>query len=90
MSLIHAAAITAVAHSVDVPGLTDEAAKTLAPDVEYRLREIVQVLAPMNTEPEDLSTCAHICPFAGSAEVCQACQAYFVDSRRCQSSTAPP
>eukprot|EP00879_Flechtneria_rotunda_P027105 GHRR01028973.1.p2 GENE.GHRR01028973.1~~GHRR01028973.1.p2 ORF type:complete len:107 (+),score=22.88 GHRR01028973.1:149-469(+) len=42
MSIIHPNAIKAIAHSVDIPKLSDEAAKTLAPDVEYRLREVVQ------------------------------------------------
>ena len=35
--------IQAIAHSVDIPKLTPEAAKALAPDVEYRMREVVQV-----------------------------------------------
>lgn len=43
MSIIHPSAIKAIAHSVDIPRLSDEAAKVLAPDVEYRLREVVQV-----------------------------------------------
>jgi transcription initiation factor TFIID subunit 6 len=43
MSIIHPNAIKAIAHSIDIPKLSDEAAKTLAPDVEYRLREVVQV-----------------------------------------------
>eukprot|EP00775_Hariotina_reticulata_P010004 gene10004-10158_t len=42
MSIIHPSAIKAIAHSVDIPRLSDEAAKVLAPDVEYRLREVVQ------------------------------------------------
>jgi transcription initiation factor TFIID subunit 6 len=43
MSIIQPSSIQAIAHSVDIPKLSDEAAKTLAPDVEYRLREVVQV-----------------------------------------------
>lgn len=43
MSIIQPNSIKAIAHSVDIPRLSDEAAKTLAPDVEYRLREVVQV-----------------------------------------------
>jgi transcription initiation factor TFIID subunit 6 len=43
MSIIHPNTIKAIAQSVDIPKLSDEAAKTLAPDVEYRLREVVQV-----------------------------------------------
>ncbi|GFR44075.1 hypothetical protein Agub_g5235 [Astrephomene gubernaculifera] len=42
MNLIQPAAIKAIALSVDVTHLTDEAAKALAPDVEYRLREVIQ------------------------------------------------
>lgn len=37
------ATIKALAHSLDITNLSDEAAKHLAPDVEYRLREIIQV-----------------------------------------------
>ncbi|WIA30920.1 hypothetical protein OEZ86_000972 [Tetradesmus obliquus] len=42
MSIIHPNTIKAIAQSVDIPKLSDEAAQTLAPDVEYRLREVVQ------------------------------------------------
>mmetsp|Transcript_40187 Transcript_40187/g.89167 ORF Transcript_40187/g.89167 Transcript_40187/m.89167 type:complete len:753 (+) Transcript_40187:85-2343(+) len=42
MSFIQPATIQAIAHSIDIPKLSDEAAKALAPDVEYRLREILQ------------------------------------------------
>ncbi|GIL54913.1 hypothetical protein Vafri_10610, partial [Volvox africanus] len=42
MSFITPAAVKAIALSVDVTRLTEEAAKALAPDVEYRLREIIQ------------------------------------------------
>lgn len=35
--------VRAIALSVDVTYLTEEAAKALAPDVEYRLREVIQV-----------------------------------------------
>lgn len=44
MSFVTSAAIKAIALGVDVSYLTEEAAKSLAPDVEYRLREIIQVL----------------------------------------------
>jgi hypothetical protein len=37
------ASVQAIAHSLDIPQLSDEAAKALAPDVEYRLREVIQV-----------------------------------------------
>ena len=43
MSFIDPSAIQAIAHSVEVAKLSDEAARTLAPDVEYRLREVIQV-----------------------------------------------
>lgn len=43
MSFISPALIDAVAQSIDIPQLSGEAAKALAPDVEYRLRELVQV-----------------------------------------------
>ena len=36
--------IQIIADGVGIPGLSDEAAKVLAPDAEYRVREIVQVL----------------------------------------------
>ncbi|GIL82888.1 hypothetical protein Vretimale_8389 [Volvox reticuliferus] len=42
MSFITPAAVKAIALSVDVTRLTEDAAKALAPDVEYRLREIIQ------------------------------------------------
>lgn len=42
-SFITHASIQAIAHSLDIPKLSDEAAKALAPDVDYRLREIIQV-----------------------------------------------
>ncbi len=51
--------IQIIADGVGIPGLSDEAAKVLAPDAEYRVREIVQVLrtplpplpAPPHTPP---------------------------------------
>lgn len=43
MSIIQPDSIKAIAHSVDITRLSDDAARTLAPDVEYRLREVVQV-----------------------------------------------
>ena len=42
MSFIQPATIQAIAHSLDVTRLSSEAASALAPDVEYRLREIIQ------------------------------------------------
>lgn len=41
-SFIQPGTIKAIAETVDVTGLSDEAAKALAPDVEYRLREVIQ------------------------------------------------
>lgn len=49
MSIIQPDSIKAIAHSIDLPRLSDEAAKTLAPDVEYRLREVVQVRLQCST-----------------------------------------
>ena len=36
------ASVHAIAHSINITSLADEAAKALAPDVDYRLREIIQ------------------------------------------------
>jgi hypothetical protein len=41
--VVSAAAIQAIAHSLDIPNLSEQAAKALAPDVEYKLRELIQV-----------------------------------------------
>jgi transcription initiation factor TFIID subunit 6 len=43
MSFITPGTVQAIAHSLDIPQLSDDAAKALAPDVEYRLREVIQV-----------------------------------------------
>lgn len=45
MSFITPATMQEIAHSLDIPQLSDEAARALAPDVEYRLREVIQVSA---------------------------------------------
>jgi hypothetical protein len=37
------ALIAAIAESVGIPSLSPEAASVLAPDVEYRVRDILQV-----------------------------------------------
>ena len=42
MDRIPASTIKSVAEAISITGLSDEAAKALAPDVDYRLREIVQ------------------------------------------------
>ena len=44
MSFVQAATVLAIAQSLEVGTVSEEAAKALAPDVEYRLRETVQVL----------------------------------------------
>lgn len=43
MSFVQPSTIHAIAQSLEVGAISDEAAKALSPDVEYRLREIVQV-----------------------------------------------
>jgi transcription initiation factor TFIID subunit 6 len=48
-SIITAKQVQAVAHSLDITRLTDEAARLLAPDVEYRLREVIQVSVSAQT-----------------------------------------
>lgn len=35
--------VQVIAQSINIPNLSEEAAQALAPDVEYRLREIIQV-----------------------------------------------
>lgn len=44
-TFVQPASIKAIAETVDVTGLSEEAAKALAPDVEYRLREVIQASA---------------------------------------------
>jgi hypothetical protein len=39
------ALISAIAESIGIVDLSDDAARTLAPDVEYRVRDILQVRA---------------------------------------------
>lgn len=41
---IKASLITAIAESIGIDKLSPDAAKVLAPDIEYRLRDIVQVI----------------------------------------------
>jgi hypothetical protein len=43
MSFITPSAVASIARTVDGVKLEEQAAKVLAPDVEYRLREVVQV-----------------------------------------------
>jgi histone H3/H4 len=42
MSFIHPETIQAIGQSIDIHNLLPEAARALAPDVEYRLREVIQ------------------------------------------------
>ena len=43
MSFVQPSTVHAIAQSLEVGAVSDEAAKALSPDVEYRLREVVQV-----------------------------------------------
>lgn len=43
MSFVQPSTVHAIAQSFEVGAVSDEAAKALSPDVEYRLREVVQV-----------------------------------------------
>lgn len=43
MSFVTPETIQAIAHSINIPKLSQEAAKALGPDVEFRLRELIQV-----------------------------------------------
>lgn len=45
MSFVQPESLQVIADSVGVPKLSADAAKALGPDVEYRLREIIQVSA---------------------------------------------
>lgn len=45
MSFVQASSLQVLADSMGVPKLSDEAAKALAPDVEYRMRDIIQEAA---------------------------------------------
>jgi hypothetical protein len=95
MSIIHPNTIKAIAQSVDIPKLSDEAAKTLAPDVEYRLREVVQVptraensslpVATATASEPWLSRCLCCMLLAltptGGAQVCKARQAHKAHNR---------
>lgn len=57
MSFVQPSTVHAIAQSLEVSVVNDEAAKALAPDVEYRLREVVQVstIAQGAGEPAGLS-----------------------------------
>jgi hypothetical protein len=73
MGFIEPDTIQGIAHSVNTPQLSDAAARELAPDVEYRLREVVQVhaadsLFPPRQFPIPLG-------LSGGVEVCTAREA---------------
>lgn len=63
MSFVQAPSLQALADSMGVPKLSDEAAKALAPDVEYRMRDIIQVqrlqTLPMN-EMNNFNVSTHL------------------------------
>lgn len=44
MSIVPKETIEVIAQSIGINNLSDDAALSLAPDVEYRMREIMQVL----------------------------------------------
>lgn len=52
------ATLQVIADSVCIPKLSADAAKVLAPDVEYRLREIIQVR--WNPHGQDLIRTVHV------------------------------
>ncbi len=43
MSFITPATVQSIANSLDLTRMSDDAAKALAPDVEYRLRGVIEV-----------------------------------------------
>ena len=51
MSFVKTSTVHAIAQSLEVSSVNEEAAKALAPDVEYRLREIVQVSVVVHVLP---------------------------------------
>lgn len=50
-SFINPASIQAIAHSIDVTRLSDDAAGALSPDVDFRLREVIQAGASSTCRP---------------------------------------
>ena len=48
MSIIPKDTIHVIAESIGISNLPDDVAAALAPDVEYRMREIMQVLLSLN------------------------------------------
>ena len=44
MSFVQPSTVLAVAQSLEVGTVSEDAAKALAPDVDYRLRETIQVI----------------------------------------------
>lgn len=102
-SFIQPGTIKAIAETVDVTGLSDEAAKALAPDVEYRLREVIQaslagaagvlvlslgiLQAPKATGPL-VAEAYSLSLSSGCIEVCAAQQAHQTDNRGHQQRSA--
>lgn len=50
------ALISAIAESIGIADLSDDASRVLAPDVEYRVRDILQVCAYSEPSPEPLTS----------------------------------
>lgn len=59
MSFVQPSTIHAIGQSLEVGTISDEAAKALSPDVEYRLREIVQVHPELTVVPSSLTVQEH-------------------------------
>lgn len=62
--------ISAIAESVGIADLSDDAARVLAPDVEYRVRDILQVrlqLYRLNTASSSHETNSGVCVRTGSS-----------------------
>ena len=53
MSFVEPSTLQVIADSVGIPKLSTDAAKALAPDVEYRIREIVQVGLPNSRDDNE-------------------------------------
>jgi transcription initiation factor TFIID subunit 6 len=47
MSFVEPGTLQVIADSIGIPKLSADAAKVLAPDVEYRIREVIQVTIRM-------------------------------------------
>jgi len=58
MSFISTSTIDDIAHSLDISKLSHEAAKALAPDAEYRMRELIQVCGTCSSIAHARQSCA--------------------------------